>query len=185
MKRIAHSSAVVLITLLAACTEESRVQSLVVRFHAEAAAYEELKEMVLEESLMFEGVSSRYCLGVGLDVIGRYYLGDAGWVEELSGGPALPLEQVLERYAITQSRYERYQALFEQTGTEKVDYCELEGMSWVRVLDWGKGPLMRDCLAIFTSGVEPASDLKSLDQNIIGYNAIVLNDDWYLDHGCD
>lgn len=122
------------------------------------------------------------CFSVGTDHIGDYWEHDNKWNTNQNYQRKVTLDQVLEEVGIAKERYQKYLSLFEETGSERIDYCPKKP-SWTRIMVHRSGLAVSGCLTtinIHEDGSIPSTEVEP------GYSSEIkpLGDGWYLNHDC-
>jgi hypothetical protein len=170
---------------LLACTGEPSPEPYVRHFAANSDVFDQLRDMLREESMIVEEALTTGSGGIGADRIGRFHRFDGVWYDDIVERPGLSVDTLLRQYAIAPARYAKFLELLDQTQAQVVQYKNDEGHEWIWLTDTHDRFPRFKCMALYFWIESPGevSKRSSIGQFVQG--AIALDDGWYLTYGCD
>lgn len=168
--------AIFLVIFLTACGNQADLEGIKQRFSEKQDAFDRIYSMIQEESF------ASPCFAVGTDHIGGYWGHNDKWSTNQNYERKIYLEQVLNEVGLSKERYKSYLSLFEEIGSERIEYCPKKP-SRVRIFVHRSGLAVSGCLTSINlngDGSIPEEDYKPSYFSEI----TPLGDGWYLKYDC-
>jgi hypothetical protein len=158
--------------LLTGCGPYLSPDEVASKYYRAPRYFEQLKQLIAMD------VGDRGCLEIGLDVVGEYWKSGRSWSND-SGMTKAPFAEVLASVGMTLNRYEEYQTLFYESGTERVSTCMKEGAQQFDILAYRHGLVSGGCSGdIRWSQIAPTAVEES------GHEIRILDNGWFMEFVC-